>query len=78
MGIDSEIKKLKKEIAEAKQEKAESVGALKELMTRLKNEFNLNSLSETKEKLKVWERKNKELKEQRDKLFSELKENFEW
>ena len=66
----------KKELAEAKQEKAESEGVVKTLMARFESEFKVSTIEEALEKRKVYFNRKKKLKTNLIKLVEELEETY--
>lgn len=71
MSLDGYME-LKKKVEQAQQRADKAEGALDQIMKRLKNEFDCNSLEEAESKLKTLQRKEVELKEK----FEEAKEEF--
>lgn len=76
--IESEISKLKKEIALARQEKAECEGSLKTLMNVLKTKFDIDSLEGAEKKLKKWEVEVLKLEKELEESFQNLKAEYQW
>ena len=64
------VEKYKKEIANAKQEKAEAEGAVKTNTERLKSEFSVKTLNEAK-------RKREDLLKRRDSINEKITETME-
>jgi hypothetical protein len=75
--ILEELSTIKDEIAQAKTEKAESEGALKEQMKLLKS-FGVTTVAGGKKKLKTIEGQIKKLDVKIQKEYESLKENYEW
>jgi hypothetical protein len=75
--ILEELSTIKDEIAQAKTEKAESEGALKEQVKLLKS-FGVNTVIEGKKKLKTIEGQIKKLDAKIQTEYATLKEDYEW
>jgi len=73
-----QLEKLKKEIDQAKIDKATAEGRLDSLMKQLKTDYGLSSIAEAEKELtKLTEEINGNQKKV-DGLFAELKTKFEW
>lgn len=70
--------KLKDEIAQAKIDKAQIEGALKQNLQRLKDEFQCRSIEQAKTKLAKLKEQKETLQEQIEKAVENLEENFSW
>jgi len=75
---EKEINKLKEEIAEAKQEKAECEGAIKALMQRLDSEFGLKTLKQADIKLRNLEKEIDTGKKELEQEWANLQRDFSW
>jgi predicted nucleic acid-binding Zn-ribbon protein len=74
----AELERLKKEIDQAKIDKATAEGRLDSLMKQLKTDYGLSSIAEAEKELnKLTEEINGNQKKV-DGLFAELKTKFEW
>jgi len=75
--IIGQVKSIKQDIADAKQEKAKAEGVLSEHMRNLKS-FGISSVSDGNKKLKTLQKEIGSLETTIQKKFSVLKENYEW
>ena len=76
--MEQDIRKLKKRIEQAKQDKAEAEGSLKTLFERLKKEFGVETLEEASKKYESLKKMETEITEELERSFIKLKENYEW
>ena len=72
------LMKLKKEIDQAKLDKASLEGAYNENLQRLKSEFEVKDLAGAKKKLLAIEKELDELDSKIDELVQNLEENYQW
>lgn len=70
--------KLKKELEQAKLDKAQLQGALDQNLNRLKEEFDVKSLAEAKKKLLAIIDEQSELVVKIDKAVESLEEKYQW
>jgi len=75
--IIKQVKSIKQDIADAKQEKAKAEGVLSEHIRNLKS-FGINSVLDGNKKLKTLQKEVGVLEVNIQKKFSVLKENYEW
>jgi len=76
--IAKELAKLGKEIELAKNQLAQQEGRREEMLARLKEDFDIETLAEAKELLEKWEGTAKALDEKISTEFEKLRENFVW
>lgn len=69
---------IKKQIDEAKIEKAQIEGALDQNMKRLKEEFGVSTLKKAKEKLETLKGEQEKLQTKLDKQMKKLEDDYEW
>ena len=72
------LMKLKKEIDQAKLDKASLEGVYNENLQRLKSEFEVKDLVGAKKKLSAIEKELDELDSKIDELVQNLEENYQW
>ena len=70
--------KLKDEIAQAKIDKAQCEGALKQNLQRLKDEFQCRSVEQAKTKLAKLKEQKESLQEQIETAVANLEEKYSW
>ena len=75
--ILKEVKTIKQDIDDAKQEKAKAEGVLSEHMRTLKS-FGIKSVSDGNKKLKVFQKEIRLLETTIQEKFTTLEENYEW
>jgi hypothetical protein len=75
--ILEEVKTIKQDIEDAKQEKAKAEGVLSEHMRTLKS-FGIKSIVDGNKKLKVFQKEIKVLESSIQEKFTQLEENYEW
>ena len=78
MALEDKIKELKKNIEEAKQEKAENEGAIKNMMERLKNEFELASLNQAEKRIGQLEKEIEITKSDLETEYEALRQAYDW
>lgn len=76
--ITQELMQLKKKIEDAKTQKAECEGALKQLRKQLKDEFDCNNLKQAKSTLHDFQMKVEKLTGEIEFGMHSLKQNYEW
>lgn len=69
--------KLKKEIEQARLDKASAEGALKQCLERLQTEFGVKSIEAAKKKLASMQERQEELTEEIEQTMKELEEEYD-
>lgn len=81
MSVDAKaidkLVKLKKQIEQAKLDKASAEGALKQCLDRLKIDFACKSIDQAKKKLEEMKKKQEELEEDIEAALKELEEEYD-
>jgi len=75
--ILEEVKTIKQDIDDAKQERAKAEGILSEHMRTLKS-FGIKSVSDGNKKLKIFQKEIRLLETTIQEKFATLEENYEW
>jgi len=76
--ISEKLLKLKEEIEQAKLDKAQVEGALKQNMQRLKDEFQVRSVEAANKKLDELNKQKLELEDSIESAMKSLEEKYQW
>ncbi len=74
--MDLKYERMKAEVERLKRESARAEGALEQLMNRLQEEFDCESIEEAQAKLEELDRAAKKAEKKCDKAWKEFEENF--
>lgn len=72
------VLELKAEVEKAKIDKAKLEGSLKQMMQRLKDDFEVKTVEEAKKLLKSLKKEAVELEEQIEEAITKLEEKYDW
>lgn len=76
--LTHELMQMKKKIDEAKAQKSEAEGALKQLHKQLKDGYGCDNLDQAREKLKEMMKETDKMGQQIEKGMEKLREDYDW